>query len=348
LRPVQGLRLVALFVIGAIALAGCGGNTATTATGGSLRSGTTIKVGLAYDVGGRGDKSFNDSAASGLDKAAADLRIDVRESTAALNETTQSKASRLETLIGDGFTTLICVGFSYADALKVIAPKYPDARFAIIDSSDVSGQNVSSFTFKENESAFLVGALAALGTKTNTVGFIGGVNVPLIQKFDAGYRAGVKAAKPGVKVISSYLTQPPDFSGFASPDKGRSNSADLYRQGADIVYGAAGLSNNGVFQAATDVGKLAIGTDSDQYQGAATTVQNAIIGSALKGVETAVIIFLEAAGTGQFRSGNRVLGLKENGVGYVINNVAFERYASQIDDLKLQIVDGKITVPEKL
>jgi basic membrane protein A len=343
------MRLVTVIVAGAMALAACGNSDSENVTDAGAGDNTkALKVGLAYDIGGRGDRSFNDSAAAGLDKAKADLKVDFKEAAAKADETDADKEARLKELVDAGYTTVVCVGFAYANALKAVAPDYPDAKFTIIDSGDVTAPNVSAYTFKENESAFLVGALAALGTKTNTVGFVGGVNNPLIQKFEAGYKAGAQAAKPGVKVISSYITQPPDFSGFSSPDKGKVAAAGLYQQGADIIYAAAGLSNNGVFDAASEAKKLAIGTDSDQYQTAAANTKATIIGSAIKGVDTAVFNFIESVGKNQFKVGTQVLGLKDNGVGYVVNSADFQQYKAKIDDFKRQIIDGKITVPDKL
>ena len=348
MRYPRGMKFAAMAAVLAMALTACGGSDdGDSASSDSSGSASTLKIGLAYDIGGRGDKSFNDAAAAGFDKAAKEFKLENKELAAKADEVDADKEARLKELADAGYNTIVAVGFAYANALKTVAPDYPDTKFQIIDS-EVPGDNISSYTFKENESAYLVGALAALSSKTGTVGFVGGVNNPLIQKFEAGFKAGATAAKPGVKVLSTYISQPPDFSGFAAPDKGKVAATGLYERGADVIYAAAGLSNNGVFEAAAAAKKWAIGTDSDQFQTAAAAVKPYIIGSALKGVDTAVYDFIKAVEGDSFKSGTTALGLKENGVGYVINNEQFKTYATQIDKFKADIVSGKTTVPDKL
>src|SRR3954447_16742520 len=173
-----------------------GGNTG----GSSSPAAQSIKVGLAYDVGGRGDKSFNDLAAAGLEKAQKDLSIETKELSAVQGESDQQKQDRLELLANAGYNPIIAVGFAYAKALGTVAPKYPNIHFAIIDDDSVKAANVEGLLFHEEQSSFLVGVAAALATKTKNVGFIGGVQTPLIQKFQAGYAAGVKAVNPAIKV----------------------------------------------------------------------------------------------------------------------------------------------------
>ena len=350
MRNPRGMKFAAVAAVLALSLAACGGSDDDTSSNSSssASSGTTLKIGLAFDIGGRGDKSFNDAAAAGFDKAAKEFKLDKKELAAKDGEVDADKEARLKELADAGYNPIVAVGFAYAAALKAVAPDYPDTKFEIIDDSSVTAANVSSYTFKENESAFLVGALAALGSKTGTIGFVGGVNLPLIQKFEAGYKAGAVAAKPGIKVLSTYISQPPDFTGFASPDKGKVAATGLYQRGADVIYGAAGLSNNGVFEAAAAGKKWAIGTDSDQYQSAAAAVKPYIIGSALKGVDTAVYDFIKGVEDKSVKSGNTVLGLKEDGVGYVVNNTAFDQYKTQIDKYKQDIIAGTIKVPTTL
>ncbi|MFG1926645.1 BMP family protein [Cryptosporangium sp. NPDC048952] len=350
MRYPRGMKFAAMAAVLAMALTACGGSDddGDSTSSDSSASAQTLKIGLAYDIGGRGDKSFNDAAAAGFDKAAKEFKLENKELAAKDGEVDADKEARLKELADAGYNTIVAVGFAYANALKAVAPDYPDTKFEIIDDNSVTAENVSSYTFKENESAFLVGALAALGSKTGTVGFVGGVNNPLIQKFEAGFKAGAEAAKPGTKVLSTYISQPPDFSGFAAPDKGKVAATGLYERGADVIYAAAGLSNNGVFEAAAAGKKWAIGTDSDQFQTAAAAVKPYIIGSALKGVDTAVYDFIKSVEGDQFKAGNTVLGLKENGVGYVINNEQFKTYATQIDKFKADIIAGTVTVPDKL
>lgn len=350
MRNPRGMKFAAVAAVLALSLAACGGSDddSSSSSSSSASSGTTLKVGLAFDIGGRGDKSFNDAAAAGFDKAAKEFKLGKKELAAKDGEVDADKEARLKELADAGYNPIVAVGYIYASALKAVAPDYPDTKFEIIDDNSFTAANVASYTFKENESAFLVGALAALGSKTGTIGFVGGVNNPLIQKFEAGYKAGAAAAKPGVKVLSTYITQPPDYTGFAAPDKGKVAATGLYQRGADVIYGAAGLSNNGVFEAAAAGKKWAIGTDADQYQTAAAAVKPYIIGSALKGVDTAVYDFIKGVEDKSVKSGNTVLGLKEDGVGYVVNNTTFDQYKTQIDKFKQDIIAGTITVPTTL
>lgn len=348
MRYPRGMKFAAVAAVLALSLTACGGSDDDTTSDSSSNAAKTVKVGLAFDIGGRGDKSFNDAAAAGFDKAAKEFSLEKKELAAKDGEVDADKEARLKELADAGYNVVVAVGFAYANALKAVAPDYPDVKFEIIDDSSVTADNVASYTFKENESAYLVGALAALGSKTGTIGFVGGVNNPLIQKFQAGYEAGAKAAKPSIKVVSSYISQPPDYTGFSSPDKGKVAATGLYERGADVIYGAAGLSNNGVFESAAAVRKYAIGTDSDQYLTAAAAVKPYVIGSALKGVDTAVYEFIKSVENDSFKAGNTVLGLKENGVDYVVNASAFEQYKTQIDKFKQDIIAGTVTVPSTL
>src|SRR3989442_5728006 len=248
----RGVTLTAVAVAGAVALAGCAKDSGTTPGGSSGTNSGAIKVGLAYDIGGRGDQSFNDSAARGLDKAKSDIGVDAKELEATAGETDAQKEDRLRQLSEGGYNPVIAVGFAYCKAIGKVAKDTPNVKFAIIDDyeDDCKGDNIANLTFAENEGSFLVGVAAAMKTKSNNVGFIGGVNVPLIQKFEAGFDAGVKAANPSAQVQSKYLTQPPDFTGFNDPAKGETAANGMFDAGADVVYAAAGGSGNGVFKAA--------------------------------------------------------------------------------------------------
>ena len=280
------MGLVAAALVGAMALAACG-NDDSSGDGGSGSGGSAapsnLKVGLAYDIGGRGDKSFNDSAAVGLDQAKKDFGLsddNVKELSARAGETDTDRATRLELLAKSGFNPVLAIGFAYAPALKTVAPKYPDVKFGIIDATpdDVSAPNVTNLTFAEEQGSFLVGAAAGLKTTSGTVGFIGGCSVPLIAKFEAGYKAGVEAAKAGTKVVTKYLSTPQqNCSGFNDPAAGQEAAKGMYDGGADIIYAAAGGSGSGVFTAAAGANKKAIGVDSDQYLSADPAVQKTIM-----------------------------------------------------------------------
>jgi basic membrane protein A and related proteins len=345
------MGLVAAALIGAMTLTACGDDSDSGGGDGGAAPTSDLKVGLAYDIGGRGDKSFNDSAAVGLDKAKKDFGIaddNVSELSARANETDTDRATRLELLAKGGYNPIIAVGFAYAPALKTVAPKYPDVSFGIIDATtaDVEAPNVANLVFAEEQGSFLVGAAAALKDTSGTVGFIGGCSVPLISKFEAGFKAGAEAAKPGIKVVSRYLSTPQQgCSGFNDPAAGTEAAKGMYDGGADIIYAAAGGSGTGVFQAANAANKKAIGVDSDQYLTADPAVQKVIITSMIKRVDVAVLSFITSAKDDKFTAGATTFDLKQDGVGYATSGGAVDDIKTKLDDYKTQIVDGKITVP---
>lgn len=348
------MGLVAAALIGAVTLTACGDDDTTTepGTGGGTNAATSdLKVGLAYDIGGRGDKSFNDSAAVGLDKAKTDFGIpadNVRELSARANETDTDRVTRLELLAKGGYNPIIAVGFAYAPALKTVAPKYPDVQFGIVDATtfDVEAPNVANLVFAEEQGSFLVGAAAALKDTSGTVGFIGGCSVPLIAKFEAGFKAGAEAAKAGIKVVSRYLSTPQQgCSGFNDPAAGQEAAKGMFDGGADIVYAAAGGSGSGVFQAAKAANKKAIGVDSDQYQTADPAVRDVIMTSMIKRVDVAVLNFLTAAKDDKFVAGATTFDLKADGVGYATSGGGVDDIKTKLDEYKTKIVDGSIKVP---
>ena len=266
---------------------------------------------------------------------------------AATDEPESAKEERLRQLADAGFNPIIAVGFAYAGAVGAVAPDYADegVQFALIDDASVMEDNVANLTFAEHEGSFLVGVAAALKSETGTVGFVGGVNTDLIKKFEAGYRAGVEAAKPGTEVVSTYLTQPPDFSGFTDPAKGKTAAAGLIDQGADVVYHASGGSGGGVFEAASEAGVMAIGVDSDQYNTADPAVQDVIMTSMLKQVDVAVFDFIKSVQDDNFTSGETVYDLEAGGVGYSTTGGMIDDIVPQIEDFKQQIIAGEIEVP---
>ena len=356
MRVSRGVKLGAVAAAAAMVLAACSSSSSSNSAGGggAATGGATsaakknVKVGLAYDVGGRGDKSFNDLAAAGLEKAKADLNIETKELSAVQGETDQQKADRLTLLASSGYNPIIAVGFAYATALGKVAPKFTNVHFAIVDDNSIKQPNVKGLVFTENQSSYLVGVAAAQATKSKNVGFIGGVNTPLIQKFQAGYVAGVHAVDPSIKVQVQYISQPPDFTGFNDPAKGKVIAEGMYDNGADVVYHAAGGSGSGLFTAAKEKNKLAIGVDSDQYQSAPADQKPLILTSALKGVDVAVFNFIEDDANGKFQPGFTRFDLKSGGVGYATSNPKIDAYKAKIEDYKQKIISGQITVPEKL
>ncbi|MDQ4008463.1 MAG: BMP family ABC transporter substrate-binding protein [Actinomycetota bacterium] len=337
------LTKIAAFIGSLALLAGCAQPEASP--GGGEGPGSDVQVGLAYDVGGRGDQSFNDAAARGLDKAKEQLGVQAQELEAADGEPESAREDRLIQLAEAGYNPIIAVGFAYSQSVDKVAKQYPDVNFAIVDDAVAQGDNIANLLFAEEEGSFLVGAAAALKTKTDHVGFVGGVEVPLIQKFEAGYIAGAKAVNPNVRVDVTYLTQPPDFSGFADPAKGKTAAAGMFDAGADVVYHAAGGSGTGVFQAAKAANGWAIGVDSDQYQTASPGLKEVILTSMIKKVDVAVYDFLKSYVDGKTVTGSQIYDLEANGVGYSTSGGFIDDIVPQLEKYKKQIISGQIEVP---
>ena len=351
----QAIKFAAALSAAAVALAACGSSSSTgtgdSGSGGAATSGGSggLKVGMAYDVGGRGDQSFNDAAAAGLDKAVKELGVTSKEAAATNGEAESARQERLQQLIDAGYTNIVAVGFAYAKSVGAAAKANPNVKFAIVDdaSPDSAGSNVDQITFAEEQGSFLVGAAAALKSKVNHIGFVGGVNTDLIKKFQLGYQAGAKAVNPNIVIDVKYLTEPPDFSGFSSVDKGKAAADGMYQGGADIVYHAAGGSGGGVFTAAKAAGKLAIGVDSDQAKTAAADVRDVILTSMIKKVDVGVYDFINSVKSGSFKAGNKIFDLKAGGVDYSTTGGKIDDIKSKLDDYKAQIIAGTITVPSK-
>lgn len=339
-------RFAAVAMAAALTLSACGSDEGTdegTDNGDAPTS--DVKVGMAYDVGGRGDQSFNDSAAAGLDQAMDEFGMESQESEAEDGEAESAREERLRTFADAGYDPIIAVGFAYAASIGKVSEEYPDVHFAIIDDSSVESDNVASLVFAEEQGSFLVGAAAALKTENDHIGFVGGVETPLIQKFEAGYIAGAESINPDIEVDVTYLTQVPDFSGFGDPAKGKTAAEGMYDNGADIVYHAAGGSGGGVFEAASESGNWAIGVDSDQYNTADPSVQESILTSMLKNVNVAVYEYLSQVNDGDFPSGVTTYDLAVDGVGYSTSGGFVDDIVEQLDELKQQIIDGEISVP---
>lgn len=336
--------VMATLLSATLALTACGGNDSDSGDKGGSGDGPVVAI--AFDTGGRGDKSFNDAAANGMDKAVKELDLEKpKELSGKADDTDADKENRLRELADSGATAIVTVGFAYKNALEVVAPDYPDVKFVLIDNV-LEGDNVASYTFKDNESAYLVGAIAALNSKTGKIGFVGGVNETLINNFEKGYVAGAQEVKPDIQVDVKYLTEAGDYSGYADPGKGKVTAEGQFDGGADVVYAAAGLSNNGVFEAAQEKGGRAIGTDSDQYESADASYKESIIASALKRIDTVVYDFIKDVSDDSFKAGTHTVGLKEDGVDFVINNAEAKTAAeSKVEELKKKIIDGEITVP---
>ncbi|MER6321001.1 BMP family lipoprotein [Streptomyces coelicoflavus] len=344
MRRTSGLIRVAVGVASlALAATACGGTSSEGDDGGGDDKGLAI----AYDVGGKGDQSFNDAAYRGLEQAKKEFGYTTADIEPTDGETDADKEQRLSSLAKQGYNPVIGVGFAYGTAMKAVAAKYPDTTFGIVDSV-VEGKNVASLVFAENEASYLAGVTAAKATKTNTVGFVGGVNVPLIHKFQAGYEQGVKDTNPKVKVISQYLTQTAEEGGFASPDKGKAAAEGQIEKKADVVYAAAGLSGQGVIEAAAKAKVWAIGVDSDQYkQEALAKYKDSILTSALKDIDGAVYALAKSVEDGKPLTGTHTFDLKSDGVGLSDSNPKFAEIPGAkeaVEKAKAGIVDGSIKV----
>ncbi|MGP4044986.1 BMP family lipoprotein [Streptomyces sp. 2A115] len=347
MRRISSLTRVAVGVASlALAATACGG-TSDEGTGSSETAEGGKGLAIAYDVGGKGDQSFNDAAYSGLEKAKKEFGYETADIEPTEGETDSDKEQRLVSLAKQGYNPVIGVGFAYGPALEAAAKKYPKVTFGIVDSV-VEGDNVASLVFAEQEASYLAGVAAAKATKTNTVGFVGGVDIPLIHKFEAGYKQGVADTNAKVKVLSQYLTQTAEEGGFSSPDKGKAAAEGQLEKNADVVYQAAGLSGQGVIEAAAKEKKWAIGVDSDQYeQEALAAYKDYILTSALKDVGGAVYSLAKSVEDGKPLAGVQTFDLKVDGVGLAESNPKMAEIAGLTDAVakaKAGIIDGSIKV----
>lgn len=308
-----------------------------------------LKVGLAYDVGGRGDKSFNDSAYRGLQKIEEELGVEeVNDLEPSEGESDSDKVDRLSLMAEQGYDIVFGIGFAYAEPMKEVAPDHPDVNFAIVDEEIEGVDNITSLVFADEEAAFLAGAAAAHKTEEDHIGFVGGVETPLIKKFEAGYTAGAEHVAPDIEVETSYISQPPDMSGFQDPALGRSTAKGQLDKGADVLYHGAGAAGTGVLEAVVEADAKFVGTDSDQYENASEEQKPHVVTSALKGVDTAVFEFASSVADGEAQSGVQRFDLADGGVDYATSNTEeISDIEDDLDELKQQIADGEIEVPTK-
>jgi basic membrane protein A len=341
-----------------------GGETAGggTATGGTAAAecNADMSVGIAFDIGGLGDKSFNDAADAGLQQAIADGLV--CEENVVVNEANSTGSDRdqnAQALADAGMDLVVGVGFAFSPGLNTIAPDYPDTQFMIVDGFATCGTacgltndaeaipNVADYTFKEHEGSFLVGAAAALKCQCDTIGFLGGQEgTGLIEKFQAGYEAGAAQINPNIEVLVEYIGDSTEA--FNNPVAGEELSTSMYDEGAEIIYHAAGASGAGLFNAAVEANKLAIGVDSDQYLTASPEQQPLILTSMLKRVDTAVYNAIQAVGETGELGGSQVFGMAEEGLDYSASNTEAltPDITEQLDEFKQQIIDGTIVVPD--
>ncbi len=310
------------------------------------KPGTGIRIGLVFDIGGKNDKSFNTAAYRGLLRARDELGVAIEFIEPSEGN---DRETALRSLAAKHIDLVIGVGFIFGPDLERLAAQFPDVHFAGIDYSPGPASpklpNLAGLRFREHEGAFVVGAIAGMTTRTNTVGFVGGMKIPLIRKFEVGFETGVHHVCPQCRVLSAYAGTDPKA--FADAPLGQELGAAQYEQGADIIFTAAGKTGDGVFAAARQRGTRAIGVDSDQFEMAPCCIETSMI----KRVDVAVLDIVKDVIAHKFTGGIHELGLKENGVGFVSDErnramlpLDVVQKAKAIGD---EIIAGKISVPSQ-
>ncbi|MBA7543982.1 Membrane lipoprotein TmpC [subsurface metagenome] len=317
-----------------------------------------LLVGLVFDIGGKGDKSFNDSASRGLAWAKADFEIKRIELEPGVDA---DREVNLRNLAMMGYDLIIGVGFAFTDAITTVSAEFPDTNFAIVDMVILDRPNVMSLVFKEPHGSFLVGMIAGmkvLEDGKDTVGFVGGMTIELIKGFEAGYTAGVHYVYPECKVLSHYAGD--TFQAFIDPVKGKELALAQYDDGAWVIFHASGLTGAGVFEAAKERKRFVIGVDSNQnYLGyIEETGESFGLTSMLKQVDVSIYLAIKAAVEGTFKGGVQVFGLDRtvtigdttySGVGYAIDkyneDLVSAEMIAKVEEAKAKIISGEIVVP---
>ena len=331
------MTLLALLLSFVLVAAACGSDDESGDGGDGLR------VGLAFDTGGRGDGTFNDSAGRGADQAEADLGITVVELEAA---SADDRQPNLETLAGDGLTTIVANGFAFGDAVAAVAPENPDVIYAVTDGFIPDApENVVFLAFAEEQGSYLVGAAAALACGCDHLGFIGGQEIDLIKKFEAGYTAGAQSINPDVTVEVQYLGAAGDNAAWGSPDKAKEIALSWYADGVEVIYTAAGGSGAGTHEAAAEADKWSIGVDSDEAAQAPEDIAPHILTSMLKRVDVAVYDVYASAVDGTLTGGFNTYDLAADGVGYATTGDHLTDHIDQLEEIKASIIAGDIEVP---
>ena len=336
----RAVLVVALLAALTLALPGAGDGTPPK----GLRSGT--RVGLVFDVGGRGDKSFNDAAYLGVERAQRELGVELVVLEPAGSE---DREAALRLFAARGFDLVIGVGFIFSTDVNEVARDFPAVKFACVDYAPPSPEipnNVVGLGFREEEGSFLVGAVAGIVSKSKHVGFVGGMDIPLIHRFEAGYRRGVMEVCPSCEVHVGYAGTTPEA--FRDPAKGKAIGISQIREGADVLFHASGTTGHGVFEAARDMGAWAIGVDSDQHD----EMPGTVLTSMIKRVDVAVFETIRAVGEGRFRAGLTSFGVSEDGVGYVSEGPHAEGVPAavreRVAELRGKLMSRAIVVPRTL
>ena len=310
------------------------------------KPGTGVHIGLVFDIGGKNDKSFNTAAYRGLLRAQDELGVDIEYIEPSEGN---DRESALRSLAAKHVDLVIGVGFIFGPDLERLAAQFPDVSFAGIDYSPGPDSpklpNLAGLRFREQEGAFLVGAIAGLTTHTKTVGFVGGMKIPLIRKFEVGYERGVHHVCPECRVLAAYAGTEPKA--FADAPLGQELGAAQYEQGADIIFTAAGKTGDGVFAAARQREQRAIGVDSDQFDMAPCC----IVTSMIKRVDVAVVDVVKSVIAHKFTGGVHELGLAEDGLGFVSDernrHLLPLDVVQKVKQLGDQIIKGTIQVPSQ-
>ena len=305
----------------------------------TLAQAADFKPAVIYDMGGKFDKSFNEGVYAGIKRFEDETGVKVMEFEVT-NETQREQA--MTRMAQRGATIILGVGFAQADAINKVAAAHPDKKFAIIDVSWLDQPNLRQYAFKEHEGSYLVGVAAALASKSGKVGFVGGMDIPLIRKFACGYVQGVKSVNPDAEIFQNMTGTTP--SAWNDPGKGSELTQSQIDRGADVVYHAAGGTGIGVIRAAADAGKLAIGVDSNQNH----LAPGSVLTSMMKRVDVAAYQTMKDAMSGKFETGVRVLGLKEGGVDWAQDEhnakLITADMKTKIDAASEAIKSGKVAV----
>jgi basic membrane protein A and related proteins len=295
---------------------------------------------IVYDFGGKFDQSFNQSASMGVERFKKETGVPVREFEI---QNASQREQIMRQFARRGASVIVAVGFTQASAVETVAKEFPAVKFAVIDGT-VDLPNVESINFREQESSFLCGMAAAMATKTAKVGFVGGMDIPLIRKFALGYRAGVAYVDPKIEVIENMTGSTP--AAWTNPTAGSELAKSQFGRGADVVFHAAGATGKGVMQAASDAGLLSIGCDSNQDY----LHPGSVLTSAVKRVDVAVYTVFTEVKNGSWKAGPEVLGLKEQGVDYSLDEfnrkLVTPEMEAKLNQAKADIIAGKIAVPE--
>jgi basic membrane protein A and related proteins len=314
----------------------------TSVIGKRDESGGKLRVGIVFDIGGKDDKSFNAAAWQGVKRAKEELGIFLRDvepgDPTSIEPSMRAFAER-------GYDLIIGVGFAQAPIMNDVANDYPNLKFAIIDGV-IDLPNVASLIFKEHEGSFLVGMIAARTTKTGKVGFVGGMDIPLIHKFETGYAEGARYANPKIQVFENYVGV--TDAAWNNPGKGKELAKAQIERGADVIFQAAGNSGLGVFDAAEEMNKLAIGVDSNQNW----VKPGFILTSMIKRVDVSVFNSVKDIVEGHFKGGIHELGLENDGVGYALDdynrNLIPQSLLDEVERAKQDIIAGRIKVTDAM